>query len=48
VQGLESAEPYPAHLRGDYEADRMCLKPGVEALTEMQNPDLLKKNNPNG
>ena len=48
VQGLETATPYPSHLREDYEADRMRLKPGVEALSEMQNPDLLIKNNPEG
>ena len=48
AQGLESATPYASHLRADYEPDKMRLKPGVEALTEMQNPDLLKKNYPDG
>ena len=48
VQGLESAEPYFFHLREDYEPDKMRLKRDVEARTEMQNPDLLKKNNPDG
>jgi NAD(P)H dehydrogenase (quinone) len=48
VQGLESAEPCFFHPREDYEADRMRLKPEIEARTEMQNPDLLKKNNPGG
>lgn len=48
VQGLKSAEPYFFHPREDYEAGKMRLRPGIEALTEMQNPDLLKKNNPDG